>query len=77
MTRACKHAEIPAFAPHDLRHRYISLLVMAGVPLSVVREVVGQSRASVTLDAYSHVLMDQPPELLAERRALVIGTPWR
>ena len=41
MTRACKHAEIPAFTPHDLHYRYISLLVMAGVPLSVVREVVG------------------------------------
>ena len=46
---------------------------MAGVPLSVVREVVGHSRASVTLDVYSHVLMDEPPELLAERRDLVMG----
>jgi hypothetical protein len=45
---------------------------MAGVPLSVVREVVGHSRASVTFDVYSHVLMDEPPELLAERRALVM-----
>jgi len=56
-----KIAEIPLFTPHDLRHRYISLLVMAGVPLPVVREVVGHSRASVTRDVYSHVLLDEPP----------------
>ena len=37
MTRACKLAGIPAYSPHDLRHRYISLLVLAGVPASVVR----------------------------------------
>jgi len=73
MTRACKHAGIPSATPHDLRHRYISLLVLAGVPLPDVREVVGHSRASITLDVYSHVLMDEPPELLAERRALVMG----
>jgi integrase len=72
MTRACKLAGIPAYSPHDLRHRYISLLVMAGVPLPVVRNVVGHSRASVTLDVYSHALLDEPREVLAERRELVL-----
>ena len=37
MTRTRKLAGIPASSPHDLRHRYISLLVMAGVPLPVVQ----------------------------------------
>ena len=72
MTRACRLAGIPAYSPHDLRHRYISLLVMAGVPLPLVREVVGHSRASVTLDVYSHVMLDEPPEALAARRSLVM-----
>jgi integrase len=72
MTRACKHAGIPAYTPHDLRHRYITLLVMAEVPLPIVRQIVGHSRASITLDIYSHVLLDEPPELLAERRRLVM-----
>jgi integrase len=72
MTRACRFAGIPAYSPHDLRHRYISLLVLAGVPLPIVRQVVGHARASVTLDVYSHVLLDEPPELLAERRRLVM-----
>ena len=37
MTRACKLAGIRAYSPRDLRHRYIALLVMAGVPLPVVQ----------------------------------------
>ena len=36
MERACKVAGIPHFTPHDLRHRYTSLLVLAGVPLPLV-----------------------------------------
>ena len=72
MGRPCKLAGIPSYSPHDLRHRYISLLVMAGVPLPVVRGVVGHSRASVTLDVYSHVLIDEPPDALAARRSLVM-----
>ena len=43
---------------------------MAEVPI-VVREVVGHSRASVTLDVYSHVLLDEPPDVLRRRRELV------
>ena len=45
---------------------------MAGVPLPIVRQVVGHSRASVTLDIYSHVMIDEPPEALAARRSLVM-----
>lgn len=76
-TTACddeggKHAGIPAYTPHDFRHRYMTLLVMAEVPPPIVRQVVGHSRASITLDVYSHVLLDEPPELLAERRNLVM-----
>ena len=72
MGRACKLAGIPSYSPHDLRHRYISLLVMAAVPLPIVREVVGHSPASVTLDVYSHVLLNEPSEALAARRSLVM-----
>lgn len=60
MARACALAGMPAYSPHDLRHRYTSLLVLAGVPITLVRQVVGHSRASVTLDVYSHVILDEP-----------------
>lgn len=48
-----------AYTPHDLRHRYM-------------RQVVGHSRASITLDIYAHVLLDEPPKLLRERRDSVM-----
>ena len=75
MSRACKLAGVPAFGPHDLRHRYISLLVLAGVPASVVKGFVGHARASMTLDVYSHVLLDEPQWSLTARRALVERRP--
>jgi Phage integrase family len=69
MERACKVAGIPHFTHHDLPHRYTSLLVLAGVPLPLVRMIVGHARASVTLDVYSHVLLDEPPDWPRELRA--------
>lgn len=45
---------------------------MAEVPLPIVRQLVGHSRASVTLDVYSHVMLDEPIEALAARRSLVL-----
>jgi integrase len=75
MTRACKLAGVPAFGPHDLRHRYISLLVLSGVPATVVKGFVGHARASMTLDVYSHVLLDEPQWSLDARRRLVERRP--
>lgn len=59
MIRACDKAGIPRFSPHDLRHRFISKLVLDGVPITQVKEIAGHSRASMTLDVYSHVILDE------------------
>jgi hypothetical protein len=42
LTRACTAAAVPAFSPHDLRHRRISLLHLGGVPWARIGEHVGQ-----------------------------------
>jgi integrase len=56
--RVCVAAGVPVFSPHDLRHRRISLLVRSRVdPVSVSRRV-GHARASMSLDVYGHVLID-------------------
>lgn len=55
--RACTAAGIPAFSPHDLRHRRISLLLREEDPVMVSR-LVGHARASMSLDVYGHVLID-------------------
>jgi hypothetical protein len=59
VTRACTAAGVPAFSPHDLRHRRISLLHLTGVPWAPIGEHVGQRSLRVTADTYSHVLIDE------------------
>jgi integrase len=59
MTRACKAAGIVHRHPHDLRHRYASVKIAEGVPVTVVAAQLGHSRNSLTLDTYSHVLLDE------------------
>jgi integrase len=69
MARACKAAKISHFHPHDLRHRRISLWHHQGIPARQLAERAGHSRPSMSLDVYSHVLMDEteaaPAELLS------------
>jgi integrase len=58
MARACKAAGIVHRHPHDLRHRYASVKIAEGVPVTVVAAQLGHSRNSLTLDTYSHVLLE-------------------
>ena len=57
--RACTAAGVPAFSPHDLRHRRISLLHLGGVPWARIGEHVGQRNLAVTANTYRHVLADE------------------
>jgi integrase len=59
LNRACRAAGVPTFSPHDLRHRRISLLHLAGVPWARIGEHVGQRHLAVTANVYSHVLADE------------------
>ena len=59
ITRACTAAAVPAFSPHDLRHRRISLLHLSGVPWARIGKHVAQRSLRVTADTYSHVLVDE------------------
>jgi integrase len=57
MAHACKAAGIAHFHPHDLGHRYASVQISRGVPVTKVAAQLGHSRKSLTLDTYSHVLL--------------------
>ncbi len=59
IARACRAAGIPAFSPHDLRHRRISLLHLGGVPWARIGEHVGQRNLAVTANVYTHVMGDE------------------
>jgi integrase len=58
IARACTAAGVPAFSPHDFRHRRISLLLREEDPVTVA-QLVGHARASMSLDTYGHVLLDE------------------
>lgn len=57
--RACTATGVPAFSPHDLRHRRISLEHLRGVPWARIGELVGQRNLAVTANTYTHVLTDE------------------
>jgi integrase len=64
---------VPAFSPHDLRHRRISLEHLRGVPWARIGEHVGQRNLAVTANTYTHVLSDEAEldyELLMDARAV-------
>jgi integrase len=58
MTRACRTAGLPHYHPHDLRHRYASVKIAEGVPVTTLAAQLGHAKKSLTLDTYSHVLVD-------------------
>jgi integrase len=59
MRRACQAARLSLYSPHDLRHRYASVQIARGVPVTIVAAQLGHSRKSMTLATYSHVLIDE------------------
>jgi integrase len=59
ITRACTAAGVPAFSPHDFRHRRISLLHLAGMPWARIGELVGHDDITTTSRVYTHVVTDE------------------
>jgi integrase len=57
MRRGCQAAGLPLYSPHDLRHRYASVKIREGVPVTDLAAQLGHARKSMTLDTYSHVLL--------------------
>ena len=68
LARACTAAAVPAFSPHDLRHRRVSLLHLGGMPWARIGELVGHDDLVTTARTYTHVVVDEReldyPELL-------------
>jgi integrase len=59
ISRACTATGVPAFSPHDLRHRRVSLLHLGGVPWARIGEVVGHDDLMTTARTYTHVVADE------------------
>jgi integrase len=59
IARACNAAGVPSFSPHDLRHRRVSLLHLAGMPWARIGELVGHDDLMTTARTYTHVVADE------------------
>ena len=51
----CQKADesFPTIKPHDLRHTAASLAISAGANVKAVQRMLGQAKASMTLDTYA------------------------
>ena len=49
---------IPEITPHVCRHTFSSNMVSRGMPLAMLKAIMGHSRASTTLDIYTHMGID-------------------
>jgi integrase len=68
MSRACKNAKIPAYSPHDLRHRRATIWHHGGVPLRELQDRIGHASALLTLDWYTHAMpLTEVPDAAYER----------
>ena len=54
MERVCKKAGLRVRNPHDLRHTYASILLMAHQSPAYVQKQLGHSSISITVDTYGH-----------------------
>ena len=52
--------------PHELRHTYISNLLLAGVDVKTVQALAGHEHAKITLDIYAHLTYNQPKDLIGK-----------
>lgn len=57
-----KHAGLPSFRFHDLRHTSASLMLNHDIPVIIVSRRLGHARASITSDVYGHLLPNMQDE---------------
>jgi integrase len=75
IARACRDAAVPAFSPHDLRHRRVSLLHKQGHTWAEIGALVGQRNLAVTANIYTHVMVDGREVDRAKLFARPVATP--
>ncbi len=62
----------PPMRFHDLRHGTASMLIAAGVPLSVVSDLLGHSGIAITNDTYGHLSQQVKRDAMSRLRGRVV-----
>ena len=68
-----ERAGLPAIRFHDLRHSCASLLIAQGVPMEIVKETLGHSQISLTINTYVHMLPETQRQA-ADAMDRLVGT---
>jgi integrase len=66
-----QRAELPPRKFHSLRHTAATLLLAEGTNVKVVQELLGHTRAAITLDVYAHVPQGAQREAVSQLEALL------
>jgi integrase len=66
MKRVCKAAKLRIRNPHDLRHTYATILLMADKSPAYIKEQLGHSSITMTVDIYGHWMPGKGREGLEE-----------
>ena len=62
--------------PHQLRHTYITNLLLAGVDVKTVQALAGHENARITLDIYAHLTYNQPKDLISKVNMAFQNNPF-
>lgn len=60
--------------PHQLRHSYITKLLLAGVDVKTVQYLAGHEHAKITLDIYAHLTYNRPIDLMGKVNQAFTGS---
>jgi integrase len=68
MKALLKQADLPSIRFHDLRHTFATHALTSGVDAKTLSGILGHTKASFTLDTYTHVTTD-----MQKQAAKVVG----
>ena len=66
LRKVCKKAKLSRRSPHDLRHTYVSILLMAHMSPAYVQKQLGHSSINITVDTYGHWIQGEGRHRLDE-----------
>lgn len=61
--------------PHQLRHTYITNLLLAGTDVKTAQVLAGHEHAKITLDIYAHLTYNQPKDLISKVNQAFLNSP--